>query len=67
MLLAWYGGIAASSFGARQLISVDLPMVLFRTGVLLGGALIAVICLMRLAGLLTGRVDPDDRLPEGDP
>jgi TRAP-type transport system small permease protein len=65
-LLAWYGGIAAMSFGARQLISVDLPMALFRGAMPLGGALITLICLVRLAGLLTGRVHPDDLLPESD-
>ena len=65
-LLAWYGGIAAQSFGARQLISVDLPMVLFRGAMPLGGALITLISLVRLVGLLTGRVHPDDLLPESD-
>lgn len=65
-LLAWYGGIAAASFGARQLISVDLPMILFRAAMPLGGALIVAICLVRLAGLVAGRVDPDDLLPESD-
>lgn len=58
-LLAWYGGIAAASFGARQLISVDLPMALFRGAMPLGGALITVICLVRLAGLLTGTATSD--------
>ena len=65
-LLAWYGGNAAMSFGARQLISVDLPMALFRAAMPVGGALIALICLVRLGGLLTGRVQPDDLLPESD-
>jgi len=65
-LLAWYGGIVALSFGARQLISIDLPMALFRAAMPLGGALIALICVVRLAGLLTGRIDPDDLLPESD-
>jgi TRAP-type transport system small permease protein len=55
-LLAYYGGIAAQSFGARMLISVDLPMGLFRWAMPVGGALIAVISLTRLAGLLTGQV-----------
>ena len=62
-LLAYYGGIAAQSFGARMLISVDLPMGLFRWAMPIGGALIALISLTRLAGLLTGRVHPDDLLP----
>jgi len=65
-LLAYYGGIAAQSFGARMLISVDLPMGLFRWAMPIGGALIALISLTRLAGLLTGRVHPDDLLPESD-
>lgn len=65
-MLAWYGGIAASSFGARMLISVDLPMGLFRWAMPVGGALIALISLTRLAGLLTGQVEPDDLLPESD-
>ncbi len=65
-LLAYYGGIAAQSFGARMLISVDLPMGLFRYAMPVGGALIALISLTRLAGLLTGQVHPDDLLPESD-
>lgn len=65
-MLAWYGGIAASSFGARMLISVDLPMGLFRWAMPVGGALIALISLTRLAGLMTGQVEPDDLLPESD-
>jgi TRAP-type C4-dicarboxylate transport system permease small subunit len=65
-LLAWYGGIAASSFAWRPLISLDLPVVLFRGAMPLGGALITVICAVRLAGILTGRIDPDDLLPESD-
>lgn len=65
-LLAWYGGIAAESFGSRALISVDLPMILFRAAMPLGGALIAVFCLVRLIGVITGRVDPGYLLPEAD-
>jgi TRAP-type C4-dicarboxylate transport system permease small subunit len=65
-LLAYYGGIAAQSFGSRMLISVDLPMALFRYAMPVGGALIALISLTRLAGLLTGQVHPDDLLPESD-
>jgi len=38
LLLAYYGSIAAMSFGARQLISIDLPMALFRYAMPLGGA-----------------------------
>jgi TRAP-type C4-dicarboxylate transport system permease small subunit len=66
LLLAWYGGIAAASFGSRMLISVDLPMALFRYAMPVGGALIALISLTRLVGLLTGQVHPDDLLPESD-
>ena len=65
-MLAWYGGIAAASFGTRMLISVDLPMGLFRWAMPVGGALIALISVTRLAGLLSGQVDPDDLLPESD-
>lgn len=65
-LLAWYGGKVALSFGSRLLISVDLPMALFRAAMPLGGALIVLICLVRFAGLVTGRVSPDDLLPESD-
>jgi len=65
-LLAWYGGIAAASFGARSLISVDAPMMLFRAAMPLGGALIAVFCAVRLFGIATGRIDPMDLLPESD-
>jgi len=65
-LLAWYGGIAALSFQGRTLISLDIPMILFRGSMALGGFLIAVFCLIRLIGILTGRVSPDDLLPESD-
>lgn len=62
----WYGGKAALSFLGRTLISVDLPLVLFRGAVPLGGALIVLICLVRLVGLIMGRINPDELLPEGD-
>jgi len=65
-LLAWYGGIATSSFAGRTLISVDLPMILFRGAMAAGGALICVFCVVRFAGILLGRIDPDDLLPESD-
>lgn len=65
-LLAWYGGIAAASFGSRMMISVDLPMALFRYAMPVGGALIALISLTRFVGLITGQVHPDDLLPESD-
>lgn len=66
VLLAWYGGIAAASFGARSLISVDLPMVLFRGAMPFGGALIALFCTVRFVGLCTGQVSAEDLLPESD-
>lgn len=65
-LLAYYGGIAAASFGARQLISVDLPMMLFRGAMPLGGALITLFCAIRLVLIATGRLRADDLLPESD-
>jgi TRAP-type transport system small permease protein len=64
--LFWYGGRAAISFMGRMLISVDLPVVLFRGAVPLGGALIFLICVVRLTGLILGRIHPTDLLPEGD-
>lgn len=64
--LFWFGGKAALSFVGRTLISVDLPLVLFRGAVPLGGALIVLICLVRLVGLIMGRINPDELLPEGD-
>lgn len=65
-LMAWYGGIAALSFGSRTLISVELPMVLFRGTMAVGGVLILIFCAVRLVGIATGRVSPDDLLPESD-
>ena len=64
--LAWFGTIATLSFGDRPLISIDLPMALFRAAMPLGGALIALICSLRLIGLLTSRIAPKDLLPETD-
>lgn len=65
-LMAWYGGIAAMSFVGRMLISVDLPVTLFRGTMALGGFLIATVCAVRTVGILTGHVDPDSLLPESD-
>lgn len=65
-LLAWYGTIATLSFSNRMLISVDLPVILFRGAMPVGGALIALICLVRFVGLVAGRLQPADLLPEGD-
>ncbi|WFE74643.1 TRAP transporter small permease [Roseinatronobacter sp. S2] len=65
-VLAWYGGKAALSFGARQLISVDMPIMLFRGAMPLGGALIVLICLVRLAGLMTNRITPNDLMTQSE-
>jgi TRAP-type C4-dicarboxylate transport system permease small subunit len=65
-LFAWYGAIAAMSFRGRMLISIDLPMELFRAALPLGAALIALFCVVRLVGLLTGRIGVADLLPETD-
>lgn len=65
-LLAFYGAKAALSFGGRLMISVDLPVALFRFAMPLGGALIAVICLVRVAALLTDRIKPEDIMTESD-
>ena len=65
-VLFWYGGKAALSFIGRTLISVDLPMILFRGAVPVGGALIMMICMIRLIALVMGRINPGELLPEGD-
>jgi len=65
-MLAWYGGIAAASFGARSLISFDAPMMLFRGAMPFGGAMITLFCAVRFIGIVTGRIDPLDLLPESD-
>lgn len=65
-VVAYYGTIAAERFASRDLISIDIPMVLFRGAMPLGCALISLICLLRLVGLLTGRVAPSDLIPESD-
>lgn len=65
-MLAWYGGIAAASFAGRSLISVDAPMILFRGAMPLGGALIALFCAVRFVGIVSGKIDPLDLLPESD-
>lgn len=65
-LMAWYGGIAASSFAGRMLISVDLPVALFRGTMAVGGFLILAFCAVRLVGISTGRIAPDALIPESD-
>lgn len=64
--LAYFGGIAAWSFLGRELISIDLPVALFRGAVPLGGALIVLICTTRLVALVTGRIAPADLFPGTD-
>lgn len=63
---AYYGFIAAVSFGSRPLISLDIPMALFRAAVPLGCGLIAAMSLVRLTGLVTNRITLDDLMPETD-
>jgi TRAP-type C4-dicarboxylate transport system permease small subunit len=65
-VLFWYGGKAALSFMGRTLISVDLPVILFRGALPVGGALIVLICTVRLVALIMGRINPGELLPEGD-
>ena len=65
-LLAWYGGIAAQSFAGRTLISIELPVTLFRGTMALGGLLILVFCVVRLVGIVAGRINADDLFPESD-
>jgi len=65
-LLTWYGAIATWSFGGRLMISLDLPVALFRGAMPLGSAMIVAICLVRLVGLLTGRIEPRSLMPETD-
>src|SRR6056297_4338220 len=65
-LMAWYGGIAALSFAGRTLISVDLSTMLLRGTMAVGGLLITIFCAVRLVGIATGRIAPDDLLPESD-
>lgn len=58
--LTYYSAIAAWSFGARELISINLPIYLFRGSVPVGGAIILLVCVVRLIGLLTGRLTSED-------
>ena len=64
--LTYYGAIAAWSFSGRDLISIELPITLFRGAMPVGGAIIALICTVRLVGLATGRLGPDDLQPQHD-
>ena len=64
--LTYYGAIAAWSFFGRDLISIELPVSLFRGAMPVGGAIIALICTIRLVGLLIGRLGPDDFQPQHD-
>lgn len=65
-VFAYYGLIAAASFGTRPLISLDIPMALFRAAVPFGCALISAICIARLIGLLTRQITLKDLMPETD-
>lgn len=65
-ILAFFGGRAVMSFGEDMLISVDLPVALFRGAMPLGGALIALICFVRLIGLLSNRLTCEDLIPESE-
>jgi len=64
--LAYYGGIAAWSFAGRNLISIDLPVSLFRGVMPVSGAIMMLICVARLVGLWSGRLQPADFLPRTD-
>jgi TRAP-type C4-dicarboxylate transport system permease small subunit len=64
--LAYFGGIATWSFWGRQLISIDLPMSLFRGAMPVGALIMLAICLIRLAGIVSGRLQPGDLLPKTD-
>ena len=65
-VFAYFGFVAAVSFGSRPLISLDIPMALFRAAVPLGCGLIAVISVVRIFGLVTRRLTVDDLMPETD-
>ena len=66
VLLAYYGTKVALSFGFRPIVSLDIPVVLFRASMPVGGALIALVCITRLLGLACGVARPGDFLPPAD-
>ncbi|MDR5906526.1 TRAP transporter small permease [Franzmannia qiaohouensis] len=66
LVVAYYGMHASLGFHGRSLISIDLPMALFRWAMPLGCGLIAIICATRLFGLATGKIAPNELYPETD-
>ncbi|APX91999.1 C4-dicarboxylate ABC transporter permease [Halomonas sp. 1513] len=66
VVVFYYGSLASMGFHGRSLISIDLPLALFRWAMPVGFALIAVISAWRLFGLVSGRVHPTDLYPETD-
>ncbi|MBE0487637.1 MAG: TRAP transporter small permease [Halomonas sp.] len=66
LVVAYYGMQASLGFHGRSLISIDLPMALFRWAMPIGCGLIAIICAIRLVGLATGMIAPSELYPETD-
>lgn len=66
LVVAYYGMQASQGFHGRSLISIDLPMALFRWAMPIGCGLIAIICATRLFGLVTGKIAPNELYPETD-
>lgn len=64
--LTYFGTVAAISFTGRALISIDLPMAIFRGAMPVGAAIMTIVCAARLIGIVTGRLDPADMLPRSD-
>ena len=64
--LAYFGGVAAWSFAGRNLISIDLPVSLFRGVMPVCGAIMMLILAAKLVGLWSGRLQPADFLPRND-
>ncbi|WP_249977309.1 TRAP transporter small permease [Vreelandella olivaria] len=64
--VCYFGAIASLGFHGRSLISIDLPLALFRWAMPIGFALIAVISTYRIVGLISGRTHPSDLYPETD-
>ena len=66
VVVAYYAMHASLGFHGRSLISIDLPMALFRWAMPVGCGLIAIICAIRLFGLATGKIAPSELYPETD-
>lgn len=66
LVVAYYGMQASLGFHGRSLISIDLPMALFRWAMPIGCGLIAIICGIRLFGLVSGKIAPSELYPETD-